>query len=94
MTVLVYLAAVLSMGVLVFFIGVQSDLLPPLKAIPAMRYFSLIAISVTLLASGVALLVMGTKRRKVHLYRNGEMLLLAGLILWTFASLWSIAPGG
>ncbi|MDR0701068.1 MAG: hypothetical protein LBF61_01445 [Azoarcus sp.] len=93
MTVLVYLTAILSMAVLVFFIGVQSDLIPPLKAMPVIRYFSLIVVSVTLLASGVALLVIGTRKRKVHLYRNGEMLLLSGLILWTFAGLWNIAPG-
>jgi hypothetical protein len=91
MSVFVYLASMLSMAVLVFFIGIQSDLIPPLKAMTAMRYFSLITVSVILLASGMTLLVLGTKKRGVHLYRHGEILLLGGLLLWTFAGLWDIS---
>ncbi|MDR1064393.1 MAG: hypothetical protein LBL48_10785 [Azoarcus sp.] len=94
MAAFVYLASVLSMAVIAFFIGIHSGLMLPLETMPTMRYFSLVAVSVILLTSGVVLLVIGTRKRKVYLYRNGEVLLVIGLILWTFVGLWDIASNG
>ena len=89
-----YIATVLFLLVLAMFVGAPVGLEYPKSIITAGPYYVLFAGAVALLLLGLFCTIFGLKNHKKNMRRNGEVLLISGLILWAFVGLRAWGIGG
>ncbi|MDR2260492.1 MAG: hypothetical protein LBE06_06060 [Azoarcus sp.] len=89
-----YIATVLFLLVLAMFVGTPVGLEYPKNIITAGPYYVLLAGAVALLLLGLFCTISGLRKHKKNMRRNGEVLLISGLILWAFVGLRTWGIGG
>jgi len=63
--------------------------MPSFETMPEASYYGMISVSMFSLFAGIYLFINGSKKSRKYLRDAGEKILIGGLMLWSFAVLWS-----
>jgi len=89
-TAFTYIATFFMLAIFWCLFGIFTGFISVQEMAPETSYLHMMVFAALILAAGMYMAVFGARTRRQYLRCNGEKLLIGGLILWSFAGLWSL----